>query len=174
MSRSTDPSSPIITDTEREQDRLRLFLPDLAATRALARRLAALLRPGDLVGLEGELGAGKTEFARALITARAGAPLEVPSPTFTLVQRYELDDLVITHADLYRIADPSELDELGLDEALADGALVVEWPERAGARLPADRLTVRLREVPSSGERARIVELEAGPSWTARLRALAP
>lgn len=173
MSRSTAPSSPTTTATEATNGRLRLFLPDLGATRELAARLAALLRAGDLVALEGELGSGKTEFARAVISARAGMPLEVPSPSFTLVQRYELAGLVITHADLYRLADPGEVDELGLDEALGEGALMVEWPERAGDRLPADRLTVRLREPPAGPPGARVVELEAGPSWRARLQALA-
>lgn len=102
----------------------------------------------------------------------AGAPIEVPSPTFTLVQRYELATLVVTHADLYRIADPAELDELGLEEALAEGALLVEWPERAGTRLPSDRLTIRLF-LPDPGEpERRRAELEAGPAWRSRLAEL--
>lgn len=130
------------------------------------------MRPGDLVGLEGELGSGKTELARALIRAVVGAPIEVPSPTFTLVQRYELATLIVTHADLYRIADPAELDELGLEEALAEGALLVEWPERAGTRLPSDRLTIRLfLPNPAEPERRR-AELEAGPAWRPRLAEL--
>ncbi len=122
-----------------------LPLPDEAATVAFAEDVAAALAPGDLVALSGDLGAGKTTLARALIRALADDPrLEVPSPTFTLVQTYEAGRLAIAHFDLYRLADPGELDELGLDEALAAGAALVEWPERAGRRLPARRLDIAL------------------------------
>lgn len=170
--RSRAPTSRSTTAIE-EPCRLVFELPDRAATAALAARLAGLLRAGDLLGLEGELGSGKSELARALIRARAGAAIEVPSPTFTLVQHYALTDLPITHADLYRIRDPAELDELGLEEALAAGALLVEWPERAGTRLPADRLTIRLF-LPDPGEpERRVAELEAGPGWRSRLGELA-
>lgn len=171
MSTSTGPTSPTTTATE--PARLRLRLPDLAATRALAARLARLLRPGDLVALEGDLGAGKTEFARAVIRALAGAGVEVPSPTFTLVQRYGLPALTVVHADLYRLRDPAEVEELGLDEALEEGAVLVEWPERAGDALPADRLTIRFSFVPGEGSEVREVEIEAGPSFADRLPALA-
>ncbi|MGD9510611.1 MAG: tRNA (adenosine(37)-N6)-threonylcarbamoyltransferase complex ATPase subunit type 1 TsaE, partial [Geminicoccaceae bacterium] len=101
-----------------EQASRRLILPDLAATRALAARLARSLGPGDLVLLEGDLGTGKTELARAVIRALAGAPITVPSPTFTILQTYELPGLELGHADLYRIAEPGELIELGLEECL--------------------------------------------------------
>ncbi|HET6468731.1 MAG TPA: tRNA (adenosine(37)-N6)-threonylcarbamoyltransferase complex ATPase subunit type 1 TsaE [Geminicoccaceae bacterium] len=151
-----------------------LLLDDLAATRAFGRRLAALLRPGDLVGLEGELGAGKTELARAVIRARAGVELEVPSPTFTLVQPYRLPSLLVTHAELYRLGAPEEVLELGLDEALAEGALVVEWPERAGELLPAERLTLRLALAPESGLEARLLTVEAAGGWRERLAGLQP
>ncbi len=172
MCRSKDPTSPTTIDTE-PVDRLELELSSPAATRALGGRLAALLRKSDLIALEGELGAGKTELARAVIRARAGVPLEVPSPTFTLVQRYELPDLVLTHADLYRLGGPAELDELGLEEALEEGALLVEWPERAGDRLPADRLTIRLALPDPSRPEHRVVRIEAGPAWRERLVELA-
>jgi tRNA threonylcarbamoyl adenosine modification protein YjeE len=158
------------TITAIETLRRRIELPDLAATRAFGRRLAALLRRGDLVALKGDLGAGKSELARAVIRARAGAEIEVPSPSFTLVQGYGLPGLPITHADLYRLDDSAELDELGLEEALAEGALLVEWPERAGDRLPADRLTLALT-MPAQPS-ARSLEIEAGPSWRHRLPAL--
>ena len=148
-----------------------LTLPDLAATRKLAARLAQLLRPGDLVALEGDLGAGKSELARATIRALAGAEIEVPSPSFTLVQRYDLADLPVVHADLYRLADPEEVHELGLDEALQTGALLVEWPERAADLLPADRLTIRLAVADGSDGRTAVIE--AGPSWRDRLADLA-
>src|ERR1700722_17032400 len=118
-------------------------LSDETATSALANNVAHLIKPGDLVTLSGDLGAGKTTFARALIRTLTREPeLEVPSPTFTLMQVYEGVDYPIVHADLYRIEQPRELAELGWDEA-ADGALVlVEWPERAGEFLEADRLDI--------------------------------
>lgn len=147
----------------------RIDLRDLAATRTLGRRLGALLKPGDVVALAGSLGCGKTELARSVIRARAGAEVEVPSPTFTLVQDYELPGLTLRHADLYRIEDPVEIDELGLDE-LDGAALLVEWPERAGDRLTPDRLEIRL-ELVGAGQGRRAV-LEGGPSWRDRLAAL--
>jgi N-acetylmuramate 1-kinase len=123
----------------------RVDLPDEAATRALAQEIAGMVGAGDLVTLSGDLGAGKTTFARALIRCLAGDPeLEAPSPTFTLMQVYETQAFPIVHADLYRVKDPSELAELGWDEA-AEGALViVEWAERAGSALAADRIDIAL------------------------------
>src|SRR5690606_35786077 len=106
--------------------------------------VAAVLAPSDVVALHGDLGAGKTTLARALIRALADAPgLEVPSPTFTLVQTYDAR-VPIAHFDLYRLSDPDELEELGFDEAITTGAALVEWPERAGGRLPARRLHIAL------------------------------
>ena len=160
MSATAGPSSPSTTATE-------LDLPDLAATRAFAARLAARLRPGDMVGLEGDLGAGKSELARAVIRALAGAEIEVPSPSFTLVQHYDLPRFPVVHADLYRLLDADEVDELGLDEALQAGALLVEWPGRAGDRLPADRLTIRLAV--AAGSDRRTATIESGPGWRGRL-----
>ncbi len=151
---------------------VRLELPDLEATRALARRLARCLRPGDLVALEGELGVGKTAFARALIRALAGADIEVPSPSFTLVQRYELPGIIVTHADLYRLGAPEDVQDLDLEEALEEGAVLVEWPERADEMLPPDRLRLRFCFAPTGGEEARELVIEAGPAWRDRLPAL--
>ncbi|MFI0396429.1 tRNA (adenosine(37)-N6)-threonylcarbamoyltransferase complex ATPase subunit type 1 TsaE [Paracoccus jiaweipingae] len=118
---------------------------DAGLTALLAAVLAADLRPGDCIRLEGDLGAGKSHFARALIRARLRDPMaEVPSPSFTLVQAYDDPDGVpIWHADLYRLSDPAELDELGLDEALPQAITLVEWPDRADS-LPDDALTVSL------------------------------
>jgi hypothetical protein len=141
-------------------------LADEAATTALAEDVAAILAAGDSIALWGELGAGKTTFARALIRTLADDPaLEVPSPTFTLVQSYAAGRLTVAHFDLYRLAAPEELDELGLDEALAGGAVLIEWPDRAGPRLPARRLDITL-DIAGEGRRASIV---GGASLVARL-----
>jgi tRNA threonylcarbamoyl adenosine modification protein YjeE len=107
-----------------------IFLPDDAATGALGQRLAAVLRPGDIVRLEGDLGAGKTALARAIIRALCGDPgLEVPSPTFALVQPYDTPVAPLLHADLYRISDPRETDELGLLDR-PEAIVLLEWAER--------------------------------------------
>ena len=155
-----------------EQASQRLILPDLPATRALAARLARCLRAGDLVLLEGDLGAGKTEFARAVIRVLAGAPMAVPSPTFTLLQTYDLPGLEVGHADLYRIADPGELIELGLEECLTRGALLVEWPDRAALRWPSERLSVALGARPDDPE-AREVTLTGTGRWAGLVATLA-
>ena len=118
-----------------------LSLPDEAATARLAEDVAAILGSGDVVALSGGLGAGKTTFARALIRAIADEPaLEVPSPTFTLVQTYDAGRLAIGHFDLYRLGAADELAEIGLSEAVSEGAVLIEWPERGADRLPAERL----------------------------------
>jgi tRNA threonylcarbamoyladenosine biosynthesis protein TsaE len=125
-----------------------------------------MLRAGDVVALEGDLGVGKTELARGVVRALAGAGVAVPSPTFTLMQVYETPGgLTLTHADLYRLGGPEDVAELGLEEAWERGALLVEWPERAGDLLPAERLTVRLRHLPEGGPEARGVEVEGDGRW---------
>lgn len=114
----------------------------------LAAVMAYAARPGDVVALVGDLGAGKSTFARAFIRAALGDPCaEVPSPTFSLRQDYDGPRFPVTHVDLYRIADPSEVDELGLDEHQTDRVLLVEWPERAPESLPARHTQIRLSEV---------------------------
>ena len=143
-----------------------LDLPDEAATQRLAGDIAARLAPGDVIALSGGLGAGKTSFARALLRALAGiADLEVPSPTFTLTQTYAVGGLTVTHADLYRVTDPAELDELGLAEAAEEGAVLVEWPEHAGSRLPEARLTIALA-IAGSG---RVAEMTGAPAIVGRM-----
>lgn len=123
-----------------------IILPDETATLRLGEDLALALRAGDCLALNGALGAGKSTLARAVIRGMADdAALDVPSPTFTLVQTYPLR-IAIAHFDLYRISDPEELIELGLDEALLDGAVLIEWPERAGARLPPDSIAIRISD----------------------------
>lgn len=123
--------------------RAEIALPSLAATAALAGRIAPLLRRGDTVALWGDLGAGKTSLAREILRA-LGVTEDVPSPTFTLVQTYETPRLTVAHYDLYRLKRPRELDELGFREALEDGAALVEWPERAPDYLPDETLHLRL------------------------------
>ena len=133
-------------------------LPDERATIALARRLAGEVRAGDLLTLTGDLGAGKTTFARALIRALLDAPdAEVPSPTYTLLQTYEGPRFNIVHADLYRIADPAELAELGWEEAAENALVLVEWADRAGDILATDRLDIALATTGPTGAGRRMV-----------------
>jgi len=152
---------------------LTLDLPDLAATERLGRALAGLLRAGDVVALRGDLGAGKTALARALVRALPGpegaAEEEVPSPTFTLVQTYDRDPAPVWHFDLYRFDNPGEVEELGFYEALGEGIIRVEWPERLGAALPPDHLSVALGFAGGDGRRAC---LEGGGDWPRRLAEL--
>ena len=124
-------------------------LPDELATFRLAGDIASSLQPGDFVTLSGDLGAGKTTLARALIRHLAGdSALEVPSPTFTLMQPYDLPHFPVVHADLYRLSSATELEELGFDD-LPEGAVVsLEWPDRAAAFLPPDRFDVALTLAP--------------------------
>jgi tRNA threonylcarbamoyladenosine biosynthesis protein TsaE len=145
-------------------------------TAALARQLAGALVPGDVLALAGDLGSGKTTFARALIgafAAEAGqAAPEVPSPTFTLVQIYEFPRASLWHFDLYRIERPDDALELGIEEALAEGIALIEWPERLGPLLPARRIEVRLAF--GSAPDARRIELSAPAGPAARLAAAFP
>lgn len=149
-----------------------IALPDEAATRALGARLASLVRIGDFIALTGGLGAGKSALARALIEARLarhGLHEDVPSPTFTLVQTYETPDLLLTHVDLYRLERPEDAAELGLMDALDEGVVLVEWPEKLG-RLPKDRLDIDIRIVGEGGEREAL--LVGHGSWARRLDGL--
>ena len=145
-------------------------LPNEHATARLAARIAALARPGDILALKGELGAGKTSFARAFIRARGGSE-EVPSPTFTLVQVYELADTPVWHFDCYRLRDPEEAWELGIEDAFRDGISLIEWPERLGPLLPARRLEIAL--LPGASPEARRAEIDPGGAWVERIAQLA-
>ncbi len=123
----------------------RIDVVDESETTAVAHEVVALLRRGDMVTLSGDLGAGKTTFARAVIRNLLSDPdIEAPSPTFTLMQLYEKGGLRLVHADFYRIADPSELSGLGWEEAIEDAVVLLEWAERAEDHLPGDRLDVHL------------------------------
>lgn len=135
-------------------------LAGLAATQALGARIAAGLQAGDAVALEGDLGAGKTTLARAILEG-LGVTEDVPSPTFTLVQQYETPKLAVRHYDFYRIEEPSEVNELGLDEALDEGAVLIEWPERAPNRIPADALHIYL----SIAGAGRMAHVEGPSRW---------
>jgi tRNA threonylcarbamoyladenosine biosynthesis protein TsaE len=143
---------------------LTLKLADDDATAALGARIGAVARAGDVVALHGDLGAGKTTLARALIRHLVGAETEAPSPTFTLVQTYSAPDFPIWHFDLYRLEHPGEARELGLEEAV-DGLALIEWPERLGAYLPAQRLEVQL-SYDGAGRIARLVDFD---DWSARI-----
>ena len=142
-------------------------LPDLAATEAVGARLAALVRPGDVVTLSGPLGAGKTSVARGLLAA-LGLAGEAPSPSFAIVQPYDLPEvrLPVWHVDLYRLDDPREVDELGLEDDRGDGLLLVEWPERAGPGVWPEALALTLSIAPDGARRLTWTVPEAwGDRW---------
>ena len=146
-------------------------LRDVAATGVLARRIAKLLRPGDVVALSGGLGSGKTTLARAIIAA-LGHEGEVPSPTFAIVQTYDPPQvsLPVVHADFYRLDDASEAEQLGLDDYREGAVLIAEWPENAGgfADDPAC-LSIRLESGSQSRDSGRLAIVEPGADWLERL-----
>jgi tRNA threonylcarbamoyladenosine biosynthesis protein TsaE len=141
-----------------------MTLPDEAATARLGAAIARALRAGEAVCLSGPLGAGKSTLARALVRALTRADEDVPSPTFTLAQFYEGPRLKVAHFDLYRLSNPDEAYEIGLDEALDDGAAVIEWPERLAGRLPPDRLDIEIA-FDGAGRSAR---LQGRGAWEGR------
>ena len=145
----------------------------LAETERLAARLAPHTAPGDVIGLCGALGSGKTAFARAFIRARLGRDAEeVPSPTFTLVQLYEHAAGAIWHFDLYRLDEAEDAYELGIEDAFAGAISLIEWPEKLGAIVPGDWLRVHF--VPGEGEEERLVTIAPhGPRARALAEALA-
>ena len=139
-----------------------------AATARLGAVVARLLQPGDAVCLWGPLGAGKSTLARGLIRALTRPDEDVPSPTFTLVQFYEAPDLSLAHFDLYRLAGPDEVEEIGLEEALDNGAVLIEWPERLEGRLPADRLDIEIAMAGEGADEHRIARLTPHGAWKGR------
>lgn len=145
----------------------RLPLPDLAAMERYGAAIAANLRAGDVIALEGGLGAGKTTLARAILAA-LGHEGDVPSPTFTLIETYDAPPLrlAIVHADFYRLDDPSETRELGLDDYREGAALIAEWPENAGGFAHEGAcLSIRLE----MADEGRIAIASAGPDWLERM-----
>ena len=149
-------------------------LVDEAATVELAAALSKCLSVGDVVALSGDLGAGKTAFARAFIQALAQAQDvlidEVPSPTFTIVQIYDELNPPVWHVDLYRLEDRAEAFELGLEEAFEDGICLIEWPDRLGENFPLDHLTLEFHLTQTEGERVLVLTGHGG--WQAKLAAL--
>ncbi len=147
----------------------RVRLADESETRALAERIAGWLRPGQALALSGELGSGKTAFARALLRAATGDPgLEAPSPTFTIMQTYEAPGREFIHADFYRLRSLVELENIGWSELAADAVAVVEWPERAPGALAADRVELRFDFDPAS-PRARVATITGSGVFAARV-----
>lgn len=142
-----------------------IALPDAMATLAFGRRLGERIGPGDVVCLSGNLGAGKTTLARGAIEAWMGYADEVPSPTYTLVQTYDGPRGELWHVDLYRLKNPEDAWELGLEDAFASAACLIEWPERLQGQLPANRLDVELK---AQGE-GRVAALRAHGVWRTRL-----
>lgn len=154
-------SGPIQVSTE-------LDLKTLDETRLAARAIAAQIRPGDVYTLSGELGAGKTTFARFVLQA-LGIDEDIPSPTFTLVQTYATaDSQSIWHFDLYRIETPEDTFELGIEDAFEEGVSLIEWPEKMGPYLPAERLELYFSFTEAKGGR-RLSIIPVGPSWESRL-----
>lgn len=151
---------------------LDIALPDLAATAGLAKALAERAAVHDVIALWGGLGLGKTTFARAFIQNRRGGDsvLEVPSPTFNLVQVYELPDAPVWHFDLYRLTDPEDSWELGIEEAFSTAISLIEWPDRLGAHLPAERLDIELQA--GTEATSRLARLRGRGGWAKRLEGL--
>jgi len=141
-----------------------MILDDEAATARLGATIAQVLKAGEAVCLSGPLGAGKSTLARALIRALTTPDEDVPSPTFTLVQFYEGPRLTVAHFDLYRLSSRDEAYEIGLDEALDEGAAVIEWPERLEGGLPVDRLDIEIGLL----EAGRAVRLTPHGAWKGR------
>lgn len=145
-----------------------ISLADEAATNRFAAAMAALLRPGDTILLQGPIGAGKSAFARGVIRARLNRMEEVPSPTFTLVQTYDAPDGDIWHCDLYRLTDPSEVLELGLDDAFQTAICLIEWPDRLGPDAPDTALTLTF----AARADGHLVTFDAPSAWQDRLTGL--
>lgn len=134
-------------------------------TATFAQQIAAKLRPGDTILLEGPIGSGKTAFSRAFIRARLGRMEDVPSPTFTLVQTYEAPDGDIWHCDLYRLTTSDEVFELGLEEAFGTAICLIEWPDRLGQDIPANALTMQF----AAEDTGHSVVFSLSDNWQARL-----
>ena len=152
----------------------KLTLADLAATKRLGLFMAERLMVGDVLALKGELGAGKSELARAIIQQICLKETDIPSPTFTLVQTYESDSKVpLWHFDLYRLAEPDDVFELGIEEAFIEAICLIEWPERLAGCLPDRTLTIEIN-YDASANSGRRVTLRGNPAWQNRLSEMLP
>ena len=149
------------------QTRYQFALKNEGETEVLASQLANVSGAGDIIGLIGDLGVGKTAFARAFINARGG-DVEVPSPTFTIVQVYEFSDVNVYHFDLYRIEATEELIELGIEDAFTEGISLIEWPDRMDTYLPPDRLDIFFSTGPNEDTRE-VTLVGYGENWINRL-----
>ena len=147
---------------------LTLNSPDQTAD--FAARLGAQLRPGDTLLLEGEIGAGKTHFARSLIQSLMTMPEDVPSPTFTLVQAYDTEAGEIWHCDLYRLTGPDEIDELGLSEAFETAICLIEWPDKLGPLRPQSALNMTLKTDADTLEKRELTLGWSDPKWAKKLK----
>lgn len=145
-------------------------LSDETATHDFAACLASQVAAGDVIGLSGALGVGKTVLARAFIRALTRPDEIVPSPTFTLMQHYDGARLAVYHYDLYRVQSDTEVQELGFDDAMANGVSLVEWPERAPIPQTKKRLDILMEEVPAADLEKRHLKITAGEDWTERLQ----
>lgn len=155
------------------ENTLDIMVQNETETTRVAQAVARVAVCGDVIALHGDLGSGKTAFARGFIRALTTADEEVPSPTFTLVQTYATDRADVYHFDFYRIEDPEEAWEIGIEEAFDGGISLIEWPANVGGLLPADRLDVSLQIPPGGRDTARRMTLAAGPGWARRLVGLA-
>ncbi len=147
---------------------LTYFAADVAALMALGARLCPLLKTGDVLTLTGELGAGKTTLARGLIQSALGTAQDVPSPTYTLVQSYELSHYELWHCDLYRLAAPDDVLELGLIDMEADIVSLIEWPDKMGGHLNPQALNCHI----TFKDGGREVVLSGPAHWRSRLEGL--
>lgn len=144
---------------------------NLDETLAFATRLSQLLQPGDVLLFQGDLGAGKSTLIRKMIQTLAGEEVEVPSPTFTLVQTYDVPGMELWHFDLYRLEDPEEVHELGIEDAFHQGVSFIEWPERLGYLTPNETLTIHITHGDDPNERH--ITLKPSGKWADRLKGLA-
>lgn len=152
-----------------QPQQITIALPSPTATAHLARTIGATLEPGDVVLLEGSIGAGKTHFARALIQSILDTPEDVPSPTFTIVQVYDTQRGELWHADLYRLTSTFELEELGLSQAFEDAICLVEWPDRLGEETPQTALRLCLETGPDEDARV-LTATWTHPRWTKMMK----
>ncbi|MGM0583681.1 MAG: tRNA (adenosine(37)-N6)-threonylcarbamoyltransferase complex ATPase subunit type 1 TsaE [Pseudomonadota bacterium] len=154
---------------------LRLHLPDAAATERAGAALAGALRPGDAVLLSGDLGAGKSALARAVIAtllAEDGRSEDIPSPSFTLVQQYDSARGEVWHADLHRLPGPEAIEELGLEDAFETAITLVEWPDRLGRLRPPRRLEIALDFAGPDEAAGRLMTVRVAGDWDAAVAAL--